>query len=569
LHDFYILGKLMAIMAKSFLEEALRYAEMGLSVIPILPEQKKPMVKWQVYQNQRATPEQIKEWWKQTPNANVGIVTGRISNLFVIDLDKYDPHYDESIVVQYIPDNIVCPIVTTAGGGSHLYFSMPDITISIGARFIPGCDFRGEGGYVVAPPSVNGTGKAYTWSVDLGAATLEPPPRGAINKINESTLYKGPYKNLTNTNLTQPYNTYNSLQEKSIFDVGTRDENLFHIANSLAKTGNDKEYISQVLQAITRSWGENDQRWIDTKIKSAFDRVGRRERNVHDEIKEYILAQKSLHETYINLTLTLQTLQLLTKEEKNSAYVAFNRLCNQENLIEKHGDKRGEYRIIDNEKDKNKMDLLTDDEIQEFGVRMPLDLNDLCVISPGNIIVVSGSKSAGKTAFLLNIAWKNQEQYNIVYLNSEMHPSEFKKRLKKFAPLNHWKISGYECHNNFKDYVEGDKQTIYIVDYLEVHENFFEIAKPIREIHEKLGDAICFIGIQMKAGATLGRGGDFSAEKSRLYLTMDYDREQQHTRITIYDAKEPRPPFDNVRGKWRNVKIINANRLSPITDWRW
>lgn len=170
---------------------------------------------------------------------------------------------------------------------------------------------------------------------------------------------------------------------------------------------------------------------------------------------------------------------------------------------------------------------------------------------------------------MMNVAWMNQKDFEVVYLNSEMHETEFKKRMQKFAPLSHWKITGYKCHNNFEDYIESNPKRIYIVDYLEVHDNFYEIAKPIRKIHEKLGDAICFIGIQMKSGATLGRGGDFSAEKARLYLTMDYNSEEKRTKVTIYDAKEPRAPFDNVRGKWRNVKIIEGNRLSPFVDWRW
>ena len=69
------------------IDYALKYYEQGFSVIPIIPGQKKPMIKWQPYQNERATPEQIKQWWTETPNANVGIVTGKISDLFVIDLD--------------------------------------------------------------------------------------------------------------------------------------------------------------------------------------------------------------------------------------------------------------------------------------------------------------------------------------------------------------------------------------------------------------------------------------------------------------------------------------------------
>lgn len=548
----------------NYLEHALQYYDYGFSVIPIIPGKKKPLIKWQPYQKERATKEQITEWWTQTPNANIGIVTGKVSNLFVIDLDKHDPAYNEETVMQYIPDNIECPVVNTPKGGQHLYFLPPEEEITIGARFIPGCDFRGEGGYVLAPPSVNGNGKPYSWYVNYDIALNSRPPKAAIKRIIESTLYGAPCKQPVSNEQTDANNAYKYLQK------GNRNSDIFTLASGLARGGIKFEFAKEVIDIIARNtnppYPENE---ANESLKSAYARKENRERNIHEEIREYILAQKSLQETYISLTSTLQSLQLLTRSEKSAAYTAFNRFCNIEKIIEKHGDKRGEYRILDNKKDESKMDLLTESEITEVPVKLPLDLNDLCVISPGNICVVSGSKSSGKTAMLMNIAWTNQKNFEVVYLNSEMHESEFKKRMKKFAPLSNWKITGYSCHNNFDDYIESDPHKLYIVDYLEVHENFYEIAKPIRKIHEKLGDAVCFIGIQMKSGAALGRGGDFSAEKARLYLTMDYNVEEKRTKVTIYDAKEPRPPFDNVRGKWRNVKIIDGSSLTPFAEWQW
>jgi len=548
-----------------FLEAALSYHNQGYSIIPIVPGQKTPMIKWQQYQKQRATPEQIKEWWTKSPNANIGIVTGKISNLFVVDLDKHDPAYSEETVLEYIPDSVFCPTVNTPRGGQHLYFSYPDEEITIGTRFIPGCDFRGEGGYIVAPPSTNGNGKAYQWYVknDI-SAPLVPPPGGIINKIKKHYLYRGACKQFVSNELTDAYGAYMCLHE------GNRNSDIFTIANSLAKGGMKYEMAKQVIEMLAQS--AKPPYSVEEAFKSldsAFSRKEGRDRNIQDEIREYILQQKCLQETYISLTECLRCLQLLTRNEKNAAYIAFNRFCNVEKIIEKHGDKRGEYRIIDNEKEKTKMDLLSECEIQEVPIKLPLDLNEMCVVSPGNIIVVSGSKSSGKTAMMMNIAWMNQHKFEVVYLNSEMHETEFKKRMKKFAPLANWKIVGYKCHNNFDDYIESNPKRIYIVDYLEVHENFFEIAKPIRKIHEKLGDAICIIGIQMKSGATLGRGGDFSAEKARLYLTMDYNHEEKRTKVTIYDAKEPRPPLDNVRGKWRNVKIVDGNKLQAYLEWQW
>lgn len=578
------------------LKAALEYRAKGLSVFPVRPRGKTPLVPWKDFQSRIATEEEIIAWWTKHPTANIGIATGKVSDAFVVDLDKYDPEYSEETSLLYFSDSQTVPTVLTPRLGIHLYFSDPDNPdITIGTRNIPGIDFRGTGGFVVVPPSIGENGKPYKWlnGLTFDRSMLVPPPEEYIKKIssgNGNALHASAFKGASIINNNKVHykggvvggdfsesrepcrqhvdngqvTVYKCLQE------GTRNADIFTIANALAKGGLPIEFAQEVIKIIAKNtkppYPENE---AFKSLQSAYSRKESRDRNVHEEVREYILTQKSLQEVYILLTECLQCLQLSTRQEKKAAYIAFHRLCNEEKLIEKQTDRRGIYRIIDNEKDKNKMDLSSEPEVHEFPVRLPLDLNNMCVISPGNIIVVSGSKSSGKTALMMNVAWMNQKDFEVVYLNSEMHETEFKKRMQKFAPLSHWKITGYKCHNNFEDYIESNPKRIYIVDYLEVHDNFYEIAKPIRKIHEKLGDAICFIGIQMKSGATLGRGGDFSAEKARLYLTMDYNSEEKRTKVTIYDAKEPRAPFDNVRGKWRNVKIIEGNRLSPFVDWRW
>jgi len=556
----------------TFLESALYYESIGFSVIPIIPGQKKPLVKWQQYQSERATPEQIKTWWNKTPNANIGIVTGEISDLFVVDIDTEE---GQQSLLQYGFESIIAPTVSTPRGGQHLYFKYPlNSNITIGAGIIKGTDFRGNNGYILAPPSINGTGKAYEWVINYDRAQQVPPPAAYINIISTNDLYRG-RKDLCKidvrsdnlqdiTNLTDAY-------IGNIWESGKRDDNLYHVCRGLRLTGDKEDYLRQVLRAIIWSWGERDEKWITDKINSVLKKEEIRNRNLIQEIKDYILIQKTLQEPCILLTETFHTLQILTKEQKNNAYVAISRICGDKNLIVKQEDKRGIYRILYNEKETAKMDLMTEPDVVDVPVKMPLELSTMCVLSPGNIIVVAGSKSAGKTAFLLNIASFNQYDFEVVYLNSEMSETEFKKRMKKVMPLKDWKITGYKCHNNFDDYVVSDPHKIYIVDYLEVHENFYEIAKPIRKIHEKLGDSLCFIGVQMRAGATLGRGGDFSAEKARLYLTMDYQESERKSKVTIYDAKEPRPPHESVRGMWRMTKILNGSSFSysPQDNWHW
>ena len=537
-----------------FLETALEYKERGFSIIPIIEGTKKPLVKWEMYQKQRATKEQIIEWWTKTPNANIGIVTGEISDLFVIDIDTEEGFKNLEGI---IPDALVLPTVQTPRGGQHLYFSYPvGSGVTIGVNKIPGTDFRGNGGFVVAPPSVNGTGKPYSWLIPLGDAQLMPPPAAYITK----TIFM----HGVDTTSCSKFTT-NTTQHYTILQKGTRDDDLFYCANQLLKGGRDEGFVRQVMEILADNcnppFPKNE---MEIKILSAVKRGERREHSLMDEVREWILLQEGNFFT----TDILQTLQLTTKEDKKNLTVILSRL-NNEGIIERHGERRGSYRT--KTQDKKEMDLKTESVLDDVDIKLPLQLNDMCVLSPGNIIVVAGSKSAGKTAFMLNVAAFNQNKFDVVYLNSEMSDSEFKKRMKKIMPLSDWNIRAYKCHNDFDDYIESNPKKLYIIDFLEVHDNFYEIAKPIRKVHEKLGESLCFVAIHMKLGNTLGRGGDFSAEKARLYLTMDYIEGERKSKVTIYDAKEPRPPHESVRGMHRMIKIVNGSELhyTPIDNWRW
>lgn len=557
-------------MAKEFLKSALEYQKMGLSVIPILPKQKKAAVEWRTYQQRCATKEEIVEWWHEHPDYNIGIVTGKVSGTTVVDLDKYKPNFNPDLETQFF-DSIVTPTVETPNGGNHLWMNYIE-GLTIGSNVLPAIDIRGDGGYIVAPPSVNGNGKPYKWIVPLGTTMSDLPAsflaslNTVVNEYNKThSIYKVVDNLVDNTTVLKDSNVQTV---QKCLQEGSRNADIFTVATSLARGGCKWEVAVQIIEILANNANPPyPLKEAHDSLRSAYNRKESHERNIHEEVREYILSQKCLHEVHISSTDCLRSLQLSTRNDKKAAYAALARCCDDEKLLEKQQGVRGIFKILDSKIDDAVMDLVSEPEVKEFNVNLPLDLNRLCVISPGNIIVVSGSKSAGKTAFMMNVAWKNQKDYEVHYLNSEMHETEFKKRMKKFGPLNKWKIQGYKCHNNFADYIKGDPNHIYIIDFMEIHDNFYEIGKHIRAVHEKLGDSICFIAIQMKGGAALGRGADFSAEKSRLYLSMDFIQSELKTKVTIYDAKEPRPPEDNVRGMFNMVKIIEGNKLDG-DRWR-
>jgi putative DNA primase/helicase len=142
------------------MEAALCYASWGWSVIPISRTSKKPLIAWKKFQTRLATEEEIRTWWTKWPNANVGIATGTVSGLIVLDVDSSDGLME---IEQH--GGIPATAKAKTGKGHHYYLKHPGGVIRNFARKLPGCDLRGDGGYVVAPPSIHESGVLYEWEV--------------------------------------------------------------------------------------------------------------------------------------------------------------------------------------------------------------------------------------------------------------------------------------------------------------------------------------------------------------------------------------------------------------------
>jgi len=328
--------------------------------------------------------------------------------------------------------------------------------------------------------------------------------------------------------------------------------------------------LAQKVQFILLNYYHDD--YIKEKIeddilaiheKLLWEQGYKKKRNIQQEVDDIITFRGN---GIITLNDIYNDLKLNDKEEKSYCRVALNRLTAR-GIIEKIDTGRtGSYRLI-KKADAEEMKII-EMEINEFPIILPINLNDLCKLYAKNIIIVAGTKGSGKTAFLLKVAIENQNDIPIDYLNSEMGSQEYTERMKVFGILRNdqVKFKMYEIHKDFHDMITAERK-IFIVDYMEIHDNFYEIAKDIRKIHEKLHDGICVIAIQKKGSADLGRGAEFSQEKARLYLTLDYIDEMKCTKVVIKDAKTPKIP-GGVRGMFRHCKIIGGSRFSPIDNWR-
>jgi hypothetical protein len=549
----------LLVMKNKMLNSALEYQKRGLSVIPV-GKNKTPLIQWQKYQNERAGEAQIKNWWKQWPDANIGLITGAISRLAVVDLDEMD--IAKEALEPLIPDSLIFPIASTPSGGQHYYFKCPDDKLSNNSRTVTGCDLRANGGFIICPPSTNGNGKAYTWQEGLSIHQVELPPlpQAYLSFIKKHSLYNNIYSfketvsKLDKTNSQQELTKLTSANK--MFQLGTRDNDLFNVANCLVKGGMPRDRIFQVIESIAKNscnppFPEKD---IHAKFQSALKRSERRDSSITANFKDWVL----LTEGEFLLTDANRDLQLLTRAEKQNLYVAADRLC-KEGLIEKCGKQRGRYRRIESRVEE--IDFMNADST-ELKINLPFNIETFVKINPKNIIVVAGSPNAGKTALLLNTADMNMHKHQINYFSSEMAAQELKLRLSKFnRPLKDFKaVKFLERSSDFADVIRPND--INIIDFLEVHEDFWKVGLYIKQIYDKLDKGIAFVAIQKDVHKEHGLGATRGLEKARLYLTMNPGE------LKIVKAKNWAGPLINPNNFKLKFKLVQGCKFIREGDWK-
>lgn len=166
--------------APSMLEAALEYAELGLNVVPLHGVNdgtctcgspscgkpgKHPRIRWRDLKSKPLTSDQIEEIWTRWPDSNVGVITGRISDVAVLDIDGSEGVAALEAHGLPLTDLPSTPTVETGGGGFHYYYRMPeaDTGVKTSAAVLDHVDIRAEGGLAVLPPSMHASGRRYEW----------------------------------------------------------------------------------------------------------------------------------------------------------------------------------------------------------------------------------------------------------------------------------------------------------------------------------------------------------------------------------------------------------------------
>lgn len=147
-------------------EYALAYCKLGFHVIPIewrkVPgREKRPLIKWEEFQDRPATEAEVAAWWHKWPEANIGVVTGEKSGLLVVDIESAEGY--EAFREKYgeLPKTFMQK--TGRESGIHVIVKHPrdGRRYQNRAKVIKDCDSRADGGYILIAPSLHPSGKRY------------------------------------------------------------------------------------------------------------------------------------------------------------------------------------------------------------------------------------------------------------------------------------------------------------------------------------------------------------------------------------------------------------------------
>lgn len=219
---------------KEILESALKYAARGWAVFPVSKD-KNPLVK-NGFKDATTDAQTIREWFTHYTGANIGIATGQVSGGLVVidvDIDEDNGKFGNESLEDYCDQNGLffsdTLSATTGRGGKHYYFhSSEPFGCKVGA--LKDVDIRGDGGYVIAPPSIHKNGMPYKWDD-------EDEEIVSVQEDSDVEFF-----------LHEMFKKY-SHEEKEKFEIpsevvsGSRNESLFKFAASQQAKGLDDETI--------------------------------------------------------------------------------------------------------------------------------------------------------------------------------------------------------------------------------------------------------------------------------------------------------------------------------------
>lgn len=235
---------------------------------------KKPcLTGWKEYQNRIATEDEIIAWFNQNPEPNIAIITGKVSNIVVFDLDSQD-------AIEYAEEQGGFPDTAKAKTwkGRHVIMKYPGFEVKnqtkkdIGEDKKLDIDIRGDGGYIVAPPSIHGSGHQYTWEPGFSIFEIDPAEctpwmidylrniqQDSIPKNETQTEKKQTEASVTETGDDKAVDKFSRLLREGCSE-GERNHTATILIGHLFKTGMKESNILELVKI-----------WNMSKVKPPLD----------------------------------------------------------------------------------------------------------------------------------------------------------------------------------------------------------------------------------------------------------------------------------------------------------
>lgn len=218
----------------------------------------------------------------------------------------------------------------------------------------------------------------------------------------------------------------------------------------------------------------------------------------------------------------------------------------------------GDFRIVD--KSLSPIQWQEADPNKTLPLLFPFGEEELCKIYPKSIIIVAGSKNAGKTAYLYNVIKLNMEKFVIDLYNSETSPEQMHERFNPLDIPEPAPFAVYERYDNFADVIHPEH--ISVIDYLDLNSEVYLVGAEIDAIFRKLTTGCAIIGLQKPPPTPvivkgvkklidrdLAYGGGFTAKRAVLYITMGSNK------LKLLYVKTPRQPKVNPNNMTWNFRI--------------
>jgi len=234
-------------------EQAFAYHANGYSVMPVGLDKKPKLYSWKKYQTNYPTDEEVLTWFEKA-DINIGIITGKISNISVVDIDNKNGQKQVDEMLEKFPETFT---VKTGNGGYHLYYQYQEgLSISANAYpQFPNVDIRSDGGFVIAPPSVtsyNGKGGEYI----------------VIKQIPLASFPK---------NLFPIKKTGRKLSTVIGVSSGGRNDSIASFIGKLLQSSPEKEWETEVYPAVLRANKTYTPPLSESEVRQTFDSIKKKE----------------------------------------------------------------------------------------------------------------------------------------------------------------------------------------------------------------------------------------------------------------------------------------------------